>query len=332
MAERIRYWGYRIAKERIPFFRKELWQERLRQGWGYHRGQDLREPTVDEGARRNLRMFREVKKGHILLIPRLPEWGQVAIVEATEDWDTGYQFDIHEDLGDFGHIFPAKFVKSFSREARGVSGDLRSSLRNLGRFWSLDWLASEIEMLRKADEQSLHAITDETRLGDAVRESFRDAFDEDKFGERIYETLNQQFDAARWEKVLVRVFQSQFPACNVTSVAGKTEKHHGTDIRISLPAVDREAPEHMIAVQVKDYKGVVGNDPVDQIEKASWWNEQGGYSLIEKVVVMTNALREQNPSLVEYAQQKRVRLVFADGLKKLLVDYAKRTMGLRSEG
>ena len=62
MAEKIRYWGYRIAKDRIPFFWEELRQGRLRQGWGADRGQNLRNLTVDKGARLNLPMLR-VKRG-----------------------------------------------------------------------------------------------------------------------------------------------------------------------------------------------------------------------------------------------------------------------------
>lgn len=336
MVKRIRYWGYRIAKDQIPFFWKELRQGRLRQGWGADRGQNLRNLTVDKGARRNLRMFREVKKGHTLLVPRLPEWGRVAIVEATEDWDTGYVFAHHEDKSElahsFGHIFPAKFIKSFSREASGVSGDLRSSLRNPSRFWNLDWLGHDIEGLKETDEKSLHTrVSPEERLENAVSEAFEQAFKEDVFGAAVYRLLNQKLEGKNWETVLVRVFQALFPTYAVTSVGGRTEGEHGTDIRISMPSIDRRAPEHVIAVQVKDYEGTVGNHPIDQIEKASWWNNQDGFSLVDKVVVMTKAPRDQNANLEKYAREKGVRLMFADDLQRLLVDYAKRTMGLRSE-
>ena len=335
MAEKIRYWGYRIAKDRIPFFWEELRQGRLRQGWGADRGQNLRNLTVDKGARLNLPMLR-VKRGDILLVPRLPEWGQVAIVEATEDWESGYVFAHHEDDSDlghiFGHIFPAKFMKSFSRKASGVSGDLRSSLRTPKRFWNMDRLGHDIEKLRKTDQQALAtSITDEERLESAVSEAFGKAFDEKVFGTAVYDVLNREFEAKDWENVLVRVFQALFPGYAVTPVGGRTESEHGTDIRISMPSIDRRAPEHVIAVQVKDYSGTVGNHPIDQIEKASWWNEQDGFSLVEKIVVMTKAHRDQNASLEKYAEEKKVRLLFADDLKQLLVDYAKRTMGLRSD-
>ena len=329
--ENIRYWGYRINTALISFFRAELEDGRLRQGWGGP-GQDLRgDPSsLKSGARRNLRMLREVKKGHILLVPRLPEWDRVAIVEATEDWESGYRFEDQAE-GDYSHIFPARLLKSFAREAAGVSGDLRARLRNISRFWNMDRLGPDIEVLRQAQQEDLDAkMSDEERLGNAVQEAFGGAFDGEKFGASVYDRLNHQFDNARWENVLVRVLQTRYPApCKVDRVGGRSEKAHGTDILISLPGVG-EGPRHAIAVQVKDYAGVVGHHPVDQIIKAEWWDGQDAYSLVEKVVILTKARRGENADLVDYASDKKVRLVFAEDLQEMLTEYAKRTMGLTS--
>lgn len=66
------FWGYRIDTNNIDFFRNELEEKRLRQGWGYNEGQDLRKLTVNQGAKGNLPILQKVKKGDILLIPRLP--------------------------------------------------------------------------------------------------------------------------------------------------------------------------------------------------------------------------------------------------------------------
>lgn len=49
------YWGYRIdVKLVIAFFRNELENGRLRQGWGWDDRQNLRDLKADWGARRNL--------------------------------------------------------------------------------------------------------------------------------------------------------------------------------------------------------------------------------------------------------------------------------------
>lgn len=327
--ENIRYWGYRINKALISFFREELEQGRLRQGWGGP-GQDLRGSTFKSGARRNLRMLREVKKGHILLVPRLPEWDRVAIVEATEDWDSGYRFEDPAQK-DYSHIFPARLLKSFVRETAGVSGDLRKSLRFVGRFWSLDPVGADIEVLRRTPQADLDAgITDEKRLSDAVQAAFKDAFKEEQFGTSVYDRLNHEFDNTRWENVLVRVLRTRYPApCEVKRVGGRAEKEHGTDILVLLPGVG-EGPRHAIAVQVKDYAGVVGHHPVDQINKAEWWDGTDSHSVVEKVVILTRASRGENAKLVEDANKEGVRLVFAEDLKEMLTEYAKRTMGLTS--
>lgn len=324
------YWGYRIDTDEIPFFLGELEQGRLRQGWG-GAGQDLRDQSIDRSTHRNQRMRKEVKMGDVLLVPRLPTWDRVAIVEAAEDWIDGYRFEVPPQKGDYGHIFPARLIKSFSREAQAVSGDLRAALRCRSRFWNMDWYGQDIEALRGESEEALTTpISDEKRQGNAVEEAFRQAFSAEKFGKEVYERLNREFDNTRWEDVLVRVLETRYPApCKVQRVGGPKESEHGTDILISLPGVG-EGPLHAIAVQVKDFEGKVQIDPVDQIAKAEWWDGQDTYSVIEKVVILTKAKRDDNADLVTYANHKKVRLVFAEDLKELLTECAKGAMGLTS--
>jgi len=68
------YWCYRVDTSKIKFFTNELYEGRLRQGWGWNEKQDLRNFKMDEGAGRNRPMFNKVKKGDILLIPQLPNY------------------------------------------------------------------------------------------------------------------------------------------------------------------------------------------------------------------------------------------------------------------
>mgnify|MGYP000909369688 FL=1 len=129
------YWGYRIDVKNQDFFFKELEQGRLRQGWGYDKNQELPD-TKDSGAKKNLSMYKNVKKGDILLIPRLPKWSDVAIAEATEDWDKGYKFEIDGEKEDFGHIFPVTYIGWFNRNGKDVSGEIKSTLKARNRFWN----------------------------------------------------------------------------------------------------------------------------------------------------------------------------------------------------
>lgn len=150
-----RYWGYRINIEKIPFFQRELEDGRLRQGWGYDSEHDLRKLDTHPEVARHMRMFNEVKQGHILLVPRLPDWDWVSIVEATEDWNVGYRFEISEEHGDYGHIFPAKFLRKFRRSSKPVTGNIRSTLKNQHRFWNIDHYSVDIEKIRNTPDDQL---------------------------------------------------------------------------------------------------------------------------------------------------------------------------------
>ena len=100
------YWGYRVDTDAREYFYKEILNDRLRQGWGYDKSQDLKlGDKTDQSARRNFPIFNKVKKGDILLVPRIEAWDEVAIVEALEDFNTGYRFEIDPIKKDYGHIF-----------------------------------------------------------------------------------------------------------------------------------------------------------------------------------------------------------------------------------
>ena len=321
----IRYWGYRIDTRARQFFKQELAQGRLRQGWGYNQGQDLRNMTVDAGASRNRRMFNEVKKGHILLVPRLPDWGLVTIVEATEDWNTAYRFEIPAEE-DYGHIFPARRLKAFSRHNKHVDGDLRSTFRTPSRFWNIDHLKSNVQCLLDTQEDLMSDISDEDRFENAIQGAF--ATVSDRFRTEAYEVLNRQFSAAQWENALVEVFKVIYPGCQVRRRGGRSEKDHGTDILIQIPGLGREPQtQYAIAVQVKDHGGQVLHDVVGQINKAEFWersDENEDLVVVEKVVVLTKASKKDNTVLVDAGIEHNVRFVFAEDLKDVLADYARR--------
>lgn len=325
----MRYWGYRIDKDKIDFFRAELGEGRLRQGWGWDEGQNLRDMKVDAGAGGNRRMYNEVKKDDILLVPRLPTWSEVAIVRATEDWDKGYRFEIHAE--DYGHIFPAELVGRFSRGNEHVSGDLVSTLRNPRRFWNIDHLCDDVEILLGKEEGELTSIaSDIDRFENEIAKTLREAFD--AIGDdRVYDALNHAFQGTQWENVLVEVFKARFPGCEVTREGGTKEAQHGTDILIRVPGVVPDAPEYGIAVQVKDYEGVVGSGVLSQIAKAEWWGEDPDLTVVDKVVLVTKANKRDNAELVEDGRKAGVSIVFDDDLKALLKAYLVRRVGLSEQ-
>jgi len=143
------YWGYRIDITNVEYFWNELLNGRLRQGWGWLGDQDLRNPNIaeDEGARKNIPMIERVKENDILLVPGLPDSNNVTIVEATEDWDTGYRFQINEAMNDYGHIFPARYIRHFARYSGSVPNSIMSTLRCERRFWNIRDSDEDIEIL-----------------------------------------------------------------------------------------------------------------------------------------------------------------------------------------
>ena len=314
--EKRNYWCYRINTDEIDFFWNELNEGRLRQGWGWLKGQDLRNFKRDEGAGRNRPMFSNVKKNDILLIPQLPEWGNIAIVKATEDWDIGYRFEIHKDMGDYGHIFPAKYLKYFSRHNENVTGNIRSTLKNPSRFWNINHYGKDIEKLLKIELSELEKSLDyESRLESSIGNVFSNVFNENEFSEKLYTKLIEQFSREEWEFALVHGLKQLFPFYNIERVGGTSEAEHGTDILIKIPGIIPDF-EYCIAIQVKDYKGFVASDVIKQINLSEkYWNNES-MKIIEKIVIITKAEKEENLDLLN--NESDVKFIFSSDLKLLL--------------
>ncbi len=317
------YWGYRICTDHIDFFAKKLNLEILHQGWGYHEGQNLLNMTYDGGASKNLRML-EVKKGDYLLVPRLPEWDYVAIVEATMDWKAGYKFEIDEELEDFGHIFPAKIICVFNRHSEVVSGDIRSTLKNPGRFWNINYLADDIDKIveSKGNENALknyHSV--DNRLVGTIENCYKQSFDKSKFANELFQNIHKQFQASEWEDALVCGLKELFPEpiFTVERTGGITEVEHGTDVVIKFSNPLSQI-NYIIAIQIKDYKDIVWNieDIINQTNKASYWDKDGD-KLIEKILIVTQADKEQNTDLVTSCKENNITLIMGEELKDILV-------------
>jgi hypothetical protein len=321
------YWCYRVDTSKIKFFTDELYGGCLRQGWGWDENQDLRNFKMDEGAGRNRPMFNKVKKGDILLIPQLPNWGEIAIVEATEDWNKGYRFEIYEEFGDYGHIFPAKYLRKFTRNNENVTGNLRSTLKNPSRFWNINHYGKDVEQLLLTKETELSKRQDHnSRLESSIGLVFNEVFDEKVFADKLFTKLSEQFTREEWEYALVYGLRTMFPFYQIDRVGGTEEKNHGTDILIKLPIILSNY-EYAIAIQVKDYEGFVSKDVINQINKADKYWDSENLKLIEKIVIITKANKEQNVQLVE--NDSNIKFIFANELKQLLSEIGKNFIGMK---
>jgi hypothetical protein len=323
------YWCYRIDSRFLDFFKDELFSKsQLRQGWGWDNRQNLRDLKMDEGAGRNRPMFNKVKKGDILLVPRLPDFGKIAIVEAIEDWKIGYRFSIEQKHGDYGHIFPANYIKCFTRNNKNVTGNLRSTLKNPSRFWNINHYKEDVEFLLNIEESDLEKKQDhQSRLISLVGHVFNNCFEEYEFTNAIYDEFNKQFTREEWEFAIVYGLQELFPFYNIERVGGIEEKKHGTDILVKMPSLINDYM-YAIAIQVKDYVDVVGEEVINQINKAdTYWNNEN-LKLIEKWIIITRASKENNKKLIN--NSRNVKIMFASDLKTLLSEIGKVMIGLKN--
>ncbi len=311
------YWAFRVDRNHLSILDKELENGRLRQGWGWDPRQNLKELTLNEGARRNMRML-QVRKGDRILIPHLPSYGQISIVEATQDWREGYRFSILEEIGEFGHIFPVKRLKIFTNNNAHVPASLRSTFRNPCRFWKIDYLSNDIEQviqLPDADLTSSSAPVDrwKGKIGEIVKEKL--------LSDTLHAAAIQLNSKAEWEWILVDALQRLNPAWDVKRVGGKEEAKHGADILATIPDIFGNGCMG-IAIQVKDYKDVVGDAPLAQIRKAvSYWEEEDT-SIVQLVLVLVGAKEKDNQQLKEAAKahdsKPSVRIVWTEDVKDMV--------------
>lgn len=320
------YWGYRINVEMIDFFRSEIECGRLRQGWGYDERQNLRNMSMDGGARRNVSIYNKVKKGDILIVPRLPTWDEVGIVEATEDFDVGYRFEISKTYNDYGHIFPAKLLKRFVRTSQHVGGDLRASIKNISRFWNLGHCAKSIDNLMSEKNTNLSDPTSyEDRFNNSIRDSFFGSFNTSAFSDSLYHRICSNFSNEEWEYGLVEGLKKIFPPpAIVTRVGGIAEINHGTDILIKMPGLLNY--QYLIPIQVKDYSGKVDDNAIEQLLKAdNYWCDENS-KIIDKILIITRGNKNENIDLKN--NNKGVTVIFSEELKELITRIGKSVLGI----
>ena len=279
--------------------------------------------TKDSGARKNLSMYHNVKKGDTLLIPRLPDWGSVAIVEATEDWDDkekGYKFEIDDEKKDYGHIFPAKYIGCFNRHGKDVSGNIQSTLKARNRFWNISRFSEDIEKIMGNLEGNRESTSVIENIKNIVSEQVKSYFNLKECCDKIFDEYNQKFTASQWEEVLKDILEKVYPGYKIKRTGGIKEEEHGTDVLVEVPGISISG-SYNIAIQVKNYTGNISDNKIDeiikQINKAVEYEEEEG-KLIDKILVITPAKKEENPKLIEECKKEDIKVIFSEELKNLI--------------
>lgn len=316
------YWCFRIDTWRSPDFYADQLEKhgRLRQGWGWSDDQDLRKivEPVPKDQKPNLKMFNEVKKGDIILVPRTPQWPFVTIARATEDWNVGYHFEIDAELKDFGHCFPAEYDTHFDRHDDDVRGDLRTTLRCRSRFWNANHCKDSIEQLVGRDPDELTSPqSKKVRFNDAVRSVLGNKRKE--IEDDLLKALSGQFESAEWEEALKTGLEALFPTYQVEVTGGRGEEKHGTDILLTMPGLLEDY--YGIALQVKDWQGEAWNirSAIAQIENAEedWREIRADLRIVDKIIILTE-VNELSPDAQDEANKKNITILHSEGLKRLL--------------
>ena len=316
------YWCFRIDTSQSPdFYDRQLREHgRLRQGWGWSDDQDLGKivKPAPKDQEPNLKMFNDVKKDDIILVPRIPKWPFVTIARATEDWKDGYHFEIDDKLGDFGHCFPAEYDTHFERHNDVVRGDLRTTLRCRNRFWNANHCKDSIDRLLGRDPKELTSPQPKNaRFNDTVRRVLGDKRKE--IEDALLKALSGQFEAAEWEEALKTGLEALFPTYKAEVTGGRGEEKHGTDILLIMPGLLEDY--YGIALQVKDWQGEAWNirSAIAQIENAEedWKEIRPDLRIVDKIIVLTEA-NELPPDAKDEANKKGITILRSEGLKRLL--------------
>ncbi len=260
-------WFWNIDADSRDFFWKEIQAGRLRQGWGYDPKLDLRtmqaqirngQPLDDQQQiawNRSGPMLDAIEQEDLIVVKNVPERGRFVLVRIVG----GYEFDIPEEMGDFGHFLPCALVTCpFRMDAQVVQSKLA---RALGRE------RHPIRITYKHDEavKGLAAISPE----DQGREP-RDSLDEALGGWRS--DLAKELQKRIWERrdpreaeLLVEMLLRHRFRGEIVVTAGPSERgaDRVCDVPMGLGLTTR------IAVQVKLHENESSDEQgLEQIRQA----------------------------------------------------------------
>ena len=294
----MRYWGFGIdvhCRDYPDFYERELKNGFLRQGWGSRPSSNLKHFDSENPPREqlaNLRMFSQVKRDDIVLVPYLPNRDSVTVVRATADWDEGYVFEIDPDLQDYGHKFPVEEVTRFDRRSQHVRGDLRRALGYPWRFWDMGDCAESVdELLQRSPVQPTSTSGGEEGSREPASTLVMRALNE-YIGQGIHQILLQELEGSDWENLLFVGLKALFPNYGVERTCGVAKEKRVTDMLVTIPG-PLGTVRYGIAIQVRDWRDTAFNigDAVVQVRRAveDWRVSRPELRIIDTIMVVTGA-------------------------------------------
>ena len=339
-------WAMRTSRDEEKhrkFVRDELYDGRLRQGWGWCRSQDLHrlqdlwhkreELTEDQReAARHWRMgnWRKgvgqekeedyMKIDDLVVVPNMPDDGLFTICRIVGP----YRFERSEDHKDFGHIRPVEVLTrgGVSNDHQLVDAGLRRSFRCRARLWNV-----------RRFEESLSEIVKECVGGNAPHELRRGWTPQNlvevtlprlfkkelaPLADQLVTELSKYVRGEEWEPVLQLALEHMFPV-SVEHTGGPQE--HGADLEIKIRNPFQQNADWIVPVQVKDHVNQVDAQVDVQLEEAFDSRRRAG-QVIAVVLLVSNAEAsgELKKRMKELTKKHGVPFVFCgrDRFRRLL--------------
>ena len=296
------YWAMRTSRdtpEHREFLREELFQGRLRQGWGGYLDQDLR--CIEEAWREGKSLTKEQAKasrhwrmgngpadtymnvGDVVLVPNMPHDGLFTLVRIRGP----YEFDINEEHGDFGHLRPVEVLTptGVANEHQLVDAGLRRSLRCRGRLWRISDYDECLESIIRFDGDLTIGTTAVGRAESIVSDLVTGSIIDD-MATRLSESLRVGLQGSEWETVVRDALEPLFPV-TVLHTGGPQER--GADLEIVISNPFSEALDWIIPVQIKDHEFLEGPKVVSKLGEAFRSRLDKGHVVIAVVLLVTDA-------------------------------------------
>ena len=319
------YWAMRTSRntpEHREFLKKELFEGRLRQGWGWDTDQDLR--CIKEAWREGRSLTKEqaaasrhwrmgdgpagkyMNDGDVVLVPNMPHDGLFALVRIRGP----YEFDINGEHGDFGHLRAVEVITptGVTNEHQLVDAELRRSLRCRGRLWRISDYAECLERIIGSDENLTLGTTAVGRAESIVSDLVTGSIIEN-MATRLSESLRVGLQGSEWETVVRDALEPLFPV-TILHTGGPQER--GADLEITISNPFSEILDWMIPVQIKDHGFQEGPEVVPKLEEAFCSRSRKGYVVIAVVLLATDAVpsRELKEEMSKLSDKYKVPFIF----------------------
>ena len=318
------YWAMRTSRDtpkHREFLRQELFEGRLRQGWGWHPEQDLR--NIEEAWREGRALTKEqddaslhwrmndgpaddyMNLEDVVLVPNMPHDGLFTLVRILGP----YEFEIDEEHADFGHLRTVEVLTptGVANGHRLVDAGLRRSLRCQRRLWRISDYAECLENIIGSDENLTVGETAVGRAESIVSDLVAGPIA--TMAEQLSERLPRGLQGSEWETVVRDALEPLFPV-TVRHTGGPNERGADLEIIISNP-FDQER-NWIVPVQIKDHKFLEGPKVASKLEEAFCSRSGSGHVVIAVVLLVTDAdpSRELEKEMSKLSNEYNVPFIF----------------------